>query len=339
MLLSLSAASVFAQSSLIATLSHEGEITPFYGADALKEAHEAAVHGDAITLSSGTFIATDITKAITLRGAGMQLDTINQILPTEISGDFTINVADNVTDKLTIESIYHNHRITVKGTLKEARFIKNRLKELSCSSATDGALSNCNFIHCMIVGLFHVTGSGTDCIVSNSYIAQFGYLSNSTSAMSFSNSILNTDTKGYGGGIPLGDYYKCSFVNCVLIGNYSTIGRDDRLPSNATAYNCVAVNCYGTCFVNIPNTTNTSSTYAEVFKDFTGKYSDDITFELTDGAKTKFLGTDGTQIGIYGGNFPYTPISTNPRITKCNVAAKSTADGKLSVDIEVAGAE
>lgn len=330
MLLSLSAACVFAQSSLIATLSHEGEITPFYGANALKEAHEAAVHGDAITLSSGTFIATDITKAIILRGAGMQLDTINQILPTEISGDFTINVADNVTDKLTIESIYHNHRITVKGTLKEARFIKNRLKELSCSFATDGALSHCNFIHCMIVGLFKVTSSGTDCIVSNSYIAQFSYLRNSTSAMSFSNSILNG---------PLYEYDKCSFVNCVLIGSDFNDAYD-RLPSNATAYNCVAVNCYGNdCFVNIPNTTNTSSTYAAVFKDFTGIYNDDITFELTDGAKTKFLGTDGTQIGIYGGNFPYTPISTNPRITKCNVAAKSTADGKLSVDIEVAGAE
>lgn len=348
MLLSTSAACLFAQSSLIATLSHDGEITAFYGVNALKEAHEAAVHGDAITLSSGLFNATDITKAITLRGASMQLDTINQILPTEISGNFTINVADSVPDKLTIESIYHNHQITVKGTLKEARFIKNRLKELTCSSATDGALSNCNFIHCKIVGSFQVTPSGTDCIVSNSYIYRFGYVNNgnSGSAMSFSNCILksyvytnnSSSTNDW-----IGEFYKCSFVNCVLIGNNFANNfniHPDRLPSNATAYNCVAINCYqNSCFTNIPNTTNTSSTYAALFKDFTGTYNDDITFELTEEAKTKFLGTDGTQVGIYGGNFPYSPISTNPRITKCNVAAKSTADGKLSVDIEVAGAE
>ena len=96
MLLSLSAASVFAQSSLIATLSHEGEITAFYGADALKEAHEAAAHGDAITLSSGAFHATDITKAITLCGAGMQMDTVNNVLPTIISGGFTIQIANEL---------------------------------------------------------------------------------------------------------------------------------------------------------------------------------------------------------------------------------------------------
>ena len=65
MLLSLSAASVFAQSSLIATLSHEGEVSLYYGASALQQAHEAATHGDVITLSSGTFTSVKITKAIT----------------------------------------------------------------------------------------------------------------------------------------------------------------------------------------------------------------------------------------------------------------------------------
>lgn len=342
MLLSASAACVFAQSSLIATLSHDGEITVFYGADALKEAHKAAVHGDAITLSSGSFNPVDITKAITLRGASMQLDTINQILPTEISGNFTINVADSVTDKLTIEGIYHNHKIITKGTLKEARFIKNRLKGVEPSSLVDGDLDNCSFIHCKIVGFLQITQSGANCIVSNSYIHRFGYWGNSSSgsAVSFSNCILTSfDSSKYEEDDWIGQFNKCSFVNCVLTGT-NINSSVDNLPSDATAYNCVAINCaQNGCFTNIPNTTNTSSTYTEVFKDFTGTYNDDITFELTEEAKTKFLGTDGTQVGIYGGKFPYSPISTNPRITKCNVAAKSTADGKLSVDIEVSGAE
>ena len=66
---------------------------------------------------------------------------------------------------------------------------------------------------------------------------------------------------------------------------------------------------------------------------------DSETFELTDEAKTKYLGTDGTEVGIYGGNLPFDPTPSNPQITKCNVASKSTADGKLSVDIEVRAAE
>lgn len=61
--------------------------------------------------------------------------------------------------------------------------------------------------------------------------------------------------------------------------------------------------------------------------------------ELTDAAKTKYLGSDGTQIGIYGGSIPFDPRPSNPQITKLNVASKSTADGKLSVDIEVKAAE
>ena len=86
---------VAAQSSLIATLSHENDVKVFYGASALKEAHEAAVGGDVITLSSGRFNAVDITKAITLRGAGMALDTVYHNEPTVLSGDFKICVAEN----------------------------------------------------------------------------------------------------------------------------------------------------------------------------------------------------------------------------------------------------
>lgn len=47
----------FAQGSLLATLNHEGTISTFYGAQAWKNAHDAAVNGDVITLSSGTFVA------------------------------------------------------------------------------------------------------------------------------------------------------------------------------------------------------------------------------------------------------------------------------------------
>ena len=70
----------FARGSLLATLNHEGTISTFYGAQAWKNAHEAAVNGDVVTLSSGSFLATNITKAITVRGAGIGID------PTVVGG-------------------------------------------------------------------------------------------------------------------------------------------------------------------------------------------------------------------------------------------------------------
>ena len=79
--------------------------------------------------------------------------------------------------------------------------------------------------------------------------------------------------------------------------------------------------------------------FAKVFKNFTGNYSDSQTFELAESAKTAYLSTDGTQVGMYGGVLPYDSTPSFPQITKMNVAKKTTADGKLSVEIEVSAAE
>lgn len=55
----------FAQNALVASLSHEGDVTYFYGGKALQQAVEAAAEsGDTINLSGGSFEASDITKAI-----------------------------------------------------------------------------------------------------------------------------------------------------------------------------------------------------------------------------------------------------------------------------------
>ena len=107
------------------------------------------------------------------------------------------------------------------------------------------------------------------------------------------------------------------------------------------AYYCVGMNPNNDLFLGIPN--NMTNKYitdlSTLFKTYNGTYNDSETFELTDEAKAQYLGSDGTEVGMYGGNLPFDPATTNPRITKYNVASKSTADGKLSVDIEVSAAE
>jgi len=318
MLLSTSAVSVFAQSALVATLSHEGEITAFYGASALQQAHEAATHGDVITLSSGTFNATYITKAITLRGAGMELDSINNIAPTILLNDFHIIIPNNISENLKMEGIYHNGRIDVRGTLVNAQFTKCRFNQILNYGADDGHLSNCSFVHCKIMNRLQLTSHGSYCELTNCYACVCIDNANHSSSMRMTNCVLK-HAAGYWSGM-----YTLTFVNSVIIGK-----KDYRDGVPSTKFNCVEVNMGN----------NPKYQYDDIFKDFTGTYTDATTFELTDEAKATFLGTDGTQVGIYGGRMPYSPITTNPRITKCDVAAKSTADGKLSIDLEVSGAE
>lgn len=320
----------FAQSSMLATLNHQGSISTYYGATALGEAYKAAAHGDVITLSSGTFVATNISKAITVRGAGMGIDTTQVVEPTVISGDFTIDIADSVSNKLTLEGIYSNHTITYKN-LRNASFLKSRLKKITDYSSTTSILKDANIIHCRIADELRLANNSSALCI-NSVIEDPHSYSSTTSNFEFVNCVIVVDYDN------LCEVKSSSFKNCLL----KTRLANGFVDGSCTAYNCVGVNS-SSIFKYITNSTNRCvSSYADVFKTYAGSTLDKLDnerFELTDVAKTTYLGMDGTQVGIYGGNLPFDATPSNPQITKCNVAAKSTADGKLSVDIQVKAAE
>lgn len=317
----------FAQGSLLATLNHEGTVSTFYGASAWKNAHDAAVNGDVITLSSGTFVAVDITKAITVRGAGMGIDSTAVAEPTVISGNFSINITEPGSNRLTLEGIYSNHSIYY-NTVINPLFLKCRLSIIAAYGSGSRILRDASFIHCRIASVLSLSENCSASCVNS--VIQDPYSSNSlTSNFEFINCCLIGD---------MGYVKSSSFKNCIISDN----NNDHYIGSSCTAYNCVCLTA-DNYFRDITNSTNKSLTeYATLFKTYSGgslNLLDSETFELTDAAKTQYLGMDGTEVGIYGGNLPFDPTPSNPQITKCNVAAKSTADGKLSVDIEVNAAE
>lgn len=338
----MAATAMYAQSSMLATLSHDGEISTYYGATALRDAYNASQHGDIITLSSGSFTAVNIEKALTIRGAGMQVDTVAKTYPTVISGDFSISIPDSIEQRLTMEGLYSNFTITVKGTLKNSSFLKNKLR-LFTADKTTARMKNLTFIHCKISSGIRLPSESSASLV-NCYILDPYSYSDTSSNFEFTNCIIYAKGGHYtvfdqgSRSMTLNTIKSSTFNNCIIYANYGSSSYD-VINSSCTAYYCVGKSSYS-IFGNIPNTTNTKiSDLSSLFKTFTGTYNDNETFELTDEAKTKYKGGDGTEVGIYGGNLPYNPTPTNPQITKCNVASKSTADGKLSVDIEVSAAE
>lgn len=340
--LCLFAGSAFAQSSMLATLSHEGEISVFYGANALKDAHTAATHGDVITLSSGSFNATDITKAITLRGAGVETDASRNVYPTIITGDFSIAVVDSAAHNLTIEGIFNNFTVTIKNGLDNATFIKDRFKTVKYSG-DKSSFKNNRFIHCKIVeSLAAVSNSRSNSLsFMNCYI---GTLLNNDCPTILHNSIMDTTNAAF----YLPNQRYCTFYNCIIIG-FNNSGSANIYNASNSLYNCLTTNISSDNINNrnyytYQNITSNSNYLIQnidgVFKTFRKKgYSEEETFELLDDVKNKYLGTDSTQVGIHGGSYPYSSITTNPQITKCIVAPRSTADGKLSIDIEVKAGE
>lgn len=340
------AAMSYAQSSVLATLSHEGEISTFYGAGALKSAHAAAEHGDVITLSSGSFQATDITKAVTIRGAGMQVDSIAQIYPSVVVGSFKIDVPDSLEQHLTVEGIYcDDNTVNVCHTLSNATFIKSRFYYFRslCQTGNTGFMKNLAFIHCKIQDCFFNFNGGNsisfvNSLIMNPYIGDSSFPNNS---FEFTNCVVRwTGAYPYNEAWPNYSYYAI-YRNCILSSS-STYDDDNRMSSTNLIYNCLGIastNLFTDIAALGSSMFYTTKDMADVFKTWTGGVSELETYELTDEAKTKYLGDDGKELGIYGGNLPFTPNPTNPKITKFNVASKSTADGKLSVDIEVKAAE
>ena len=75
----------------------------------------------------------------------------------------------------------------------------------------------------------------------------------------------------------------------------------------------------------------------ETFVNWTANFSALINerFILKSDFATSFLGNDGTEVGIHGGEAPYNPRPNYMVLKQCNVANQSTIDGKLSVEIQV----
>ncbi len=329
---SLGATSLFAQSSLLATLSHEGNIFTYYGATALREAHEAAVDGDIITLSSGTFNSVNLTKGITLRGAGMDVDPTTQSEPTIITGDFNVAIPKTATNPLTIEGIYSDYKMYVTDTLRNATFLKSRFRKID-SQSSKYPFINMTLIHCKVSELLFCVGNSTinciNCIIWNPYCND-----NYKSVFEMTNCVVCKDDVSY-------NLYSSTFKNCIFISSSTNWHAFNYRNGVNTLYNCIGIDNSGdSMFSKLQNATNHMETWANVFKTVKdATYSDSETFELTEECIATYKGTDGTQVGIYGGSMPFSITPSNPQITKCNVASKSTADGKLSVDITVQGAE
>ncbi len=306
-----------------ATLSHEGNVKCFYGKEALVNAVAEADNGDNITLSSGLFSGTTIDKAITLKGAGMSPDTINGITPTTINSDMTINTSD-----VTVEGIYIAGKIML-GHLNNIKIIKSKINEMSCLSG-EGQIYQ-YFINSICLGQIMLSSVyDLDLFIENSFV--HGLCNREyRSRIDARNSIVGTSLLEGVNWWTKNSY----FTNCIIIKRTST-----TFDNSCFVYYCIG---FGSgIFDNVNQSyTNTQLTdFTDLFKTYNGFYVDENeTFELTAAAQAAYLGDDGTQIGIYGGNMPFNPKPNNPYITKLTVAEKSTPQGTLSVDIQVQPAQ
>lgn len=324
----------FAQLQL-ATLEHEDSVSVYYGGSALIEAHAAAVDGDIITLSPGMFTATDLTKLVTVRGAGMFNDTAAGVVRTVISGTLNIGVDTlntTTTHHLTLEGLYCSNVQLRK--LYSPYWVKCYFGTIGYYNVHGGIFSHGQVVNCIIAGWSE-----------NSY--------ENISSTSFVNSVVIYNSSYYSGSCTYNNcVVKCSnsvswhkknqFVNSILYCNESNGYHDYQTPRFWNSYSsdyCIGINTlsdstifyYG--ILPADRHLHNYKTMEAVFKNFNGTIIDgETSFELQDSIATTILGSDGTQVGIYGGPMPFDPYVYNHKVT---AARRTTPDGFLDLEIEL----
>lgn len=302
----------------VAMLTHGETTTVYYGGNALVDAVAAADSGDVINLSSGSFAAPSSIEnkpMLTIRGAGRYADTALGTQPTVINGEMYIYPGN-----LVFEGLHITNTIQSTSTCSNTRFIDcyfdsivkggeffamNDCEFIQCNvKMKNQPVSNSTFTNCVVIGEF-----GTNCVCNNCVMSNW-----------------NNDVVANN-----------SIITCAYYDSWTQTPIDN---SNLT-------NCVGLAFNSwtgpIHNGFNASVISAgnynadlNVFEDYSWvngngwNYVYGETYRLTDSAAATYLGSDGTQVGVYGGMAPW----GHSRGNKVTVPNQSRTDGKLEVTIQ-----
>lgn len=319
----------FAQKTdvLMATLQHGEQVRVYYGTDAFKAAYEAAADsGDVITLSAGTFDTPyRVQKSLTIIGAGFVTDVEKGVYPTILSGSITFAPRDAVNEDgdivkngisvngTRLEGLLSGSWITFDGSRRaeNIQLVKCNVAGVSCSSPVKGMTVR----QCRVgtVSWPYESSIGTNVLFINSIVGECTQSAKRESTLFFKNCIVNT--------LP-GNAY--TYENCIL----------GRAPKDGSTVNhCILMKNNEGVYLGTGNWSNKqyAGIFAEEMTDLNWAEGKTYTLKYPDSYK----GTDGTQVGIYGGAYPYNPTPSTPQITACEIDNTTAADGTIKVNITV----
>lgn len=315
----------YAQLKTVALVS-SGSTTIFSDSQPIVSAYNAAQNGDTLYVSGGIFtFPASFNKSLSIFGVGHNPQFTTATEMTKVSNNFSLTA--NASDS-------HFEGIHFVGGI----------------SGANAPFSNVTFKRNFFAGTFSFIGDGNnvatnnlliECILNNSITMNTTNWDNSIisnniilSAISTSNNIVHNNifTRGSSG------YFNAS--NTSVFNNIfastgnpfsgtvsGNIYRNNAFVSTAPSFggDAIAENNYTGIDLN------------SFFIDFgtVGVFSYDNDYNLQNPAD--FPGQDGSQIGIYGGLFPFKDgsIPITPHIKSKNIASQTNASGELQIEIEV----
>ena len=286
---------------MTAVLQHGDDVSVFTGVNAFVNANAAAADGDVITLSAGAYNISDITKSITVYGAGFEKDEENGTEVTKIIGQLNLGVAGGETlADIHLEGISFNTNVNTNvpldGFMMEKCYVNGNVNV--------GANSNTMISNCAITGAINGGDQiANNCIIQNCYIGGAINTFNANSSVKIDHCIACNLVGPYFCTNSIFTYYwvgayydRAAFANTEGAVVHNSIFRSFN-------YNNQDKNDFQNCF---------AADIRNIFSDAqNANYSADRTFEIQQ--PTTWIGTDGQEIGIrYGwSKVPKTPVVTN----------------------------
>lgn len=311
----------------VATLEH-GEISSvFYGQGSFIGAYNASVNGDQIYLSAGFFDPpASIAKGVKITGAGHFPIEGKQ---TRINSDLNI---DKGADSLRLDGLYIN------GSLNyDSKNIINYVKVIRCSfvSAQFNLISKnyCSLEECFIRGDINYV-SGTNFLLRNSIVTGRIYKIEGNALIDGNIFLLDS---------PYQTNSTFSYVFHSIIRNNIFLGKENLFYNgyNVSGENTIVKNLFVSSepetYINKVNKADNyiGIAQANIFVNQTGNnlsYLDDYHLKATE----TYIGTDGTQVGLYGGlGFKENGTPSNPSIVSKAVASSTDANGNLQINFTV----
>ena len=285
-----------------ALLQHNDQVTLFDG-DKIQDAVDAAVDGDIIYLTLGTFKPFNVTKKITIRGTGET---------TVIDGDVNISILSNPTlDNPVLEALAVSGSVTINNAV--SNFVMRQCKITSGmnikAKVAEGTIERCQ------IGSMYFNGTIQDLTLDRCNITSSIALSSTIESMAVINSIVS------GLSANSGATNNTTFVNCNL-------GISNCTHFSATIINSIVNNVGGPMTLNstvlVNSLINKYYSYNYVMSIGTSSVCQGCYIVSLSNLDTSFsslqtngyLGTDGTVVGVYGGDTPYDDNMLVPSVPK-----------------------
>jgi hypothetical protein len=308
-------------------LQSNGNTTIYGGANPFLDAYNAAQDGDTIYLPGGNIpFPNIIDKKLVIYGAGFHPDSTTATQKTILNGTLTIQQnADNL----------HLEGIEIVGTLRFSSYhqvdniVVKRCKLGSIQYEGYGECVNNQFQECIVVGDIQLTSIKSG-LISNSFIG--GRIINGME-MEISNNIF---------------FYNDSYWGYYVINNLDNSYISNNIFMRELYANNIESSCELSTFTknvfraNPPTGTNTFvdnyiDTDLTIFFINQSGFSFDFTHNYHLQNPSSFLGTDGNEVGVFGGFFPFKEgmLPVNPHIQYKNIAPQTNNNGELQIEIKV----